>query len=59
MKIYVAFESEFEKIIVASFGCEQDSAVWLHQGVVEESDVRWRSFISPFSTAEEVSSTVD
>lgn len=50
MKINVAFSDESEMTIVASFGCAQDPQVWTHQGVVDATDARWKSYIAQFTS---------
>lgn len=49
MSIIVAFSDADEATIIASFASEQDVESWPHQGLVEESDDRWKSYSALFS----------
>lgn len=59
MRTHVAFNDAVEEEIIASFGCEQDTDVWIHQGVVEGTDKRWVSYIAQFPISENVESVAN
>ncbi|WP_244807994.1 hypothetical protein [Caballeronia zhejiangensis] len=48
MEFFVAFEDSTETVVIASFGCAQDPAVWPYQGTVSNIDERWTSYASSF-----------
>ncbi|UXZ62697.1 hypothetical protein NUJ28_08315 [Burkholderia multivorans] len=48
MQIYVAFSDRTEVAVIASFGCAQDPKVWPYQGVIDDSDSRWGSYVAQF-----------
>ena len=49
MKIFVAFEDSSEIKVVASFSCAQEIEAWHYQGVIEDSDDRWKDYMELFS----------
>ncbi len=49
MEYFVAFTDESETEISASFGCEQDPAVWRNQGIVSADDPRWKAYVASFA----------
>lgn len=49
MSVIVAFSDADEVTIIASFASEQDVESWPHQGLVDESDDRWKSYSALFS----------
>lgn len=48
MSIIVAFSGPDEETIIASFASEQDVESWPHQGVVDDSDDRWKGYAALF-----------
>jgi hypothetical protein len=45
---FVQFQDATNQVVIASFSCEQDPAIYPHQGEVEEDDPRYLAFIAAF-----------
>ncbi|OWS76287.1 hypothetical protein CBW22_07440 [Pantoea sp. VS1] len=44
MDIYVQFSDEKQTLIVSIFSCAQDPEIWPNQGIVDESDPRYKDY---------------
>jgi hypothetical protein len=43
---FVQFQDATKQVVVASFSCPQDQAVYPHQGEVEDDDPRYQAFVA-------------
>ena len=46
-RIFVQFTDETQTSVMAVLGCPQDPEAWPNQGVLEETDERYLSFLVP------------